>query len=61
MWAVVKILVPVFNTRCRIIIGIQKASIVLTTTHVGFEVSMALDKEAGEGLGCKCVFTTRWH
>ena len=26
------------NIRCRIIIGIQKGTIILTTTHVGFEI-----------------------
>ena len=37
MWVVVKIMVPFWGTpniRCRIIIGIQKRPIILTTTHV---------------------------
>ena len=37
MWVVVKIMVPFWvplNIRCRIIIGTQKGTIILTTTHV---------------------------
>ena len=37
-WVVVKIMVPLFlgilNTRCRIIIGIEKGTLILTTTHM---------------------------
>ena len=33
MWVVVRIMVP-FWVRCRIIIGIRKGTIILTTTHV---------------------------
>ena len=36
MWAVVKIMVPFLNIRCRIIIRIQEAIIILTTTHVRY-------------------------
>ena len=35
------------NIRCRIIIGIQKGTIILTTTHTGFRV------ENISGLGLK--------
>ena len=37
MWVVVKIRVPflgTLNNRCRIIVGTQKGTIILTTTHV---------------------------
>ena len=37
MWVAVKIMIPFWGTlsiRCRIIIGIPKGTIVLTTTHV---------------------------
>ena len=37
MWVVVKIKVPflgTLNDRCRIIIGAQRGTIILTTTHV---------------------------
>ena len=37
IWVVVKIMVPfvgTLNSRCRIIIGIRKGTIILTTTHV---------------------------
>ena len=38
IWVVVKIMVPFWvrtlNTRCRIIIGVQKGTIILTTTHI---------------------------
>ena len=37
MWVAVKINVPFWgtlNNRCRIIIGTQKGTIILTTTHV---------------------------
>ena len=39
MWVVVKIMVPLSGTlknRCRIVIGTQNGTIILTTTHVGF-------------------------
>ena len=41
-WVVVKIMVPFWgtlNTRCRIIIGIQKETGILTTTHVHITTS----------------------
>ena len=37
IWVVVKIMIPflgTLNIRCRIIIGIQKGTIILTTTHM---------------------------
>ena len=37
-WVVVKIMVPFWvplNIRCRIIIGTQKGTIILTTAHIG--------------------------
>ena len=37
IWVVVKVMVPfwgILNLRCRIIIGIQKGTIILTTTHI---------------------------
>ena len=38
IWVVVKIMVPFWgtlNVRCRIILGIRKGTIILTTTHIG--------------------------
>ena len=38
IWVVVKMMVPFWGTlniRCRVIIGIQKETIILTTTHMG--------------------------
>ena len=41
MWLVVKIWVPFWGTlhiRCRIILGIQQRTIILPTTHVGYNI-----------------------
>ena len=41
------------NTRCRIIIGIQKRTIILTTTHIGFRFLGSRVKVLGvRGLRC---------
>ena len=47
MWVAVKIMIPFWGTlniRCRIIVGIHKGTIILTTSHV-----YALHGQAGRG------------
>ena len=48
MWVVVKIRVPFWgtlNSRCRIMLGTPKGTIILTTTHVSFHDSHKKQKD----------------
>ena len=66
MWVVVKIMIPwlgTLNIRCRIIISIQKGTIILTTTHVLARVGQQKtdllgDHPAFQGLGFRVILKT---
>ena len=59
IWVAVKIMAPFWgslNIRCRIMIGIQKGTIILTTTHIEIVFPYSLitcRKEGGIQGGCK--------